>query len=624
VSILAAGSLALLALLPLVAAMHLWRARHRRYAVSSTLLWTRVLAESRRPQPRRLPRRYALLLLQLAVVLAGVLALARPALNAAGGRHILLIVDTSFLMTGRDVAPSRLDAARARALRVVDALGRGDEATIVDAGAGGRVAASSSDPMVLRRALDELSASVGPSTLNTEIPLLTGLRAEAGTNAVVDLYAPLGTPAAVLGSLHRALPGSHLNMVGTTTDDRGVAGLTVSCATPLRGVPFCEVEARLVNTGAMAVTTTVAAAAGGAQQRQSVTLAPGSVAPVRFTVPAAARVVSLHIDGHDAWPGDDAAWAIVPTTMPRRAVLLVSDDPASPLAKALQALPGVALTTAPTTVSTLDALAKRAALTVLDGPSPDILPPGALLVVDPQGVNDALGLDGSVVPASLTRTDRDSPYLRGVDLSSLVLTTAARVVKPSWARTDVEGAAGPLLYHGLLGARRVAVITIDPRTSGAFVPASPSTGNASNLSSLLAFPALLDNAVNALTLTPPTTVRAGMPALDTGTGPDQMTLRLLSGGPARALPRAGGDIILPALAPGAYGMAGPGGKTTLLAASVAVPSDRALPAVGGGAAPAVSVTATPSTALPSDLWIIPAVALLLLLLGEWLYDARRT
>lgn len=620
-SFLAGGSLALLALLPLVAALHLWRARHRRYTVSSTLLWARVLAESRRPQPRRLPRRYALLLLQLAVVLAGVLALTRPALDASRGRHVLLIVDTSFLMTARDSTPSRLDIARRQALRVVGTLGRGDQATIVDAGAGGHVVVSSSDPTVLRRALDGLSANVGASTLGTEEALLTGLRAEEGLHTAADLYAPLGTPPTVLASLRRALPGLHLNTIGETTADRGVAGLTVSCVTPSRGAPLCEAEARLINTGATAITTTVTAAASSVQQNQNVTLAPGSASPVRFAVPSTARVVSLSIDGHDVLPGDDAAWAIVPTTARRRAVLLVTDDTASPLARALQALPGVSVTIAPSTALNIDALAKRSALTVLDGPSPDILPPGPLLVVNPQGGDAALGLDGSVVPASLARIDRDSPYLQGVDLSSLVLTTASRAMKPSWARADIEGAYGPLLYHGLLGARRVAVLSIDPRATGAFSPALPTTGNASNLATLLAFPALLDNAVNVLTPSPTTAVDAGTASLGVGAGSRRTLLRLVSGGSAQTLPRAGGDIILPALMPGAYTMTG-ADDTTLLAASVAIPGDRASAPVRS-VAPEVRTLLKPSTVEPFDLWAILAVALLLLLLGEWLYDARR-
>jgi len=628
-SILAAGSLALLALLPLVTAMHLWRARHRRYTVSSTLLWARVLAESRRPQPRRLPRRYALLLLQLAVVLAGVGALVRPALDAVAGRRVLLIVDTSFAMTAHDVAPSRLDAARARALRVVGNLNRGDEATIVDAGAGGRIVASSSDGAVLRHALDGLRAGAGPSTLGAEEPLLAGLRAEAGSGTIVDLYAPLGTPPPILGALHRALPGLRLNTIGTTTADRSVASLTVSCATPSRGTPFCEAAADLVNTGTAPITTMVTAAADSVQQRQSVTLAPGAAAPIRFTVPPTARVVSLHIDGRDALPGDDAAWAVVPRiTPPRRAVLLISDDLASPLAKALQALPDIALTTAPSSALGLDALTRHAALTVLDAPTLDTLPPGALLVVDPQGSEPALGLDGSSVSASLARTDRDSPYLQGVDLSSLVLTTASRVATPAWARVDLEGVSGPLLYHGLLDARRIAVLAIDPRATGAFVSTSAATSNASNLSTLLAFPALLDNAVNALTPLPSTAVNAGTPFLgvgaDAGTRAGGTALRLSSAGSTQALPRAGGDVLFPALAPGTYSVSGARGGTTLLTASVAQPGDEASAATSSSAAPTVAPLAAPSTARPSDLWAIPAIALLLLLLGEWLYDARRT
>jgi hypothetical protein len=55
VSLLAPVGLAALALLPVILAIHLWRVRHRRYEVSSTLLWSRVLSETPLRRPRHLP-----------------------------------------------------------------------------------------------------------------------------------------------------------------------------------------------------------------------------------------------------------------------------------------------------------------------------------------------------------------------------------------------------------------------------------------------------------------------------------------------------------------------------------------------------------------------------------------
>jgi Ca-activated chloride channel family protein len=55
--LLAPLGLAALLLLPVVLILHLWRARYRKYTVSSTLLWSRVLSEVPRRRLLRLPTR---------------------------------------------------------------------------------------------------------------------------------------------------------------------------------------------------------------------------------------------------------------------------------------------------------------------------------------------------------------------------------------------------------------------------------------------------------------------------------------------------------------------------------------------------------------------------------------
>ena len=60
-SLLAPAGLVALLLLPIIIAIHLWRVRYRRYELSSTLLWSRVLSETPLRRPRRLPTRLLLL-----------------------------------------------------------------------------------------------------------------------------------------------------------------------------------------------------------------------------------------------------------------------------------------------------------------------------------------------------------------------------------------------------------------------------------------------------------------------------------------------------------------------------------------------------------------------------------
>jgi len=195
-SLLAPAGLAALLLLPVVLLIHLWRVRYRRHTLPSTLLWSRVLSESPLRRPRRLPTRYILLLLELATLLCGGLALARPAFVAAGTtRHLLVAVDTSLLTTADDTPPNRLARARELVSPLIDGLAARDSMTLVDAGTTPRALITSSDHAALRRALDALTPGDGPSSLDEDGALLAGLAMGGGAHTTAYLFAPLGTGA---------------------------------------------------------------------------------------------------------------------------------------------------------------------------------------------------------------------------------------------------------------------------------------------------------------------------------------------------------------------------------------------------------------------------------------------
>jgi len=641
VSLLAPAGLAALLLLPVVVAMHLWRVRYRRYTLPSTLLWSRVLSEAPLRRPRRLPTRYILLLLQAALLLCGAVALARPAFVAAGtGRRLLVAVDTSLLMGAGDARPNRVARARALVSPLIDGLAGADTMTLVDAGTTPRVLVASSDRAALRRALDTLAPGYGPSSLRQDGALLAGLAAASGERVTAYLFAPLGTDPAALATLRRAVPGLRVRTVGTTSDDRAVTDLSVSCLDKRAGRVFgaCEAYARLVNTGTRAITTRVTATVDGQSVANGVTLPAGASQQITLRLPRGARSVELHLDGHDALAADDMAWALVPRPV-RRDVLLVTTDSASPLAQGLRAVPDVTLGTLAPDAAALNDVAARADLTVLDETGPDVAPPGNLLFVNPNlspsnGAGNALfGATGSgtAVAPAVTGTDRESPLLRNVDLGSLVVSAATRVALPGWARADIAGDGGPLLFSGATGGRRVAVLTFDPRPGAAT--------NSSNLDTLLAFPALLQNVVQALAPAAPASATAGQVAPLPLARQGAATLAF-TGGATTTLPSSGDLAALPALRPGLYNVGGvAGGRpgpsersgegSVPMGGAIAVNaslSDDAGLATSPAAAPTgglpTATVAIPPT--PWEGWAIFTVLALLLLGGEWWYYVRRT
>jgi len=627
-SLLAPAGLATLLLLPVVLLIHLWRVRYRRHTLPSTLLWSRVLSESPLRRPRRLPTRYILLLLELAALLCGGLALARPAFVAAGtARHLLVAVDTSLLMTANDTRPNRLARARELVSPLIDGLAARDSMTLVDAGATPRALITSSDHAALCRALDALAPGDGPSSLAGDGALLAGLATAGGSHTATYLFAPLGTDDATLNALRGAVPGLRVRTVGTTNDDRAVAGLSVSC--PAGQAPgsvntsACEAYARLVNTASSPITTRVTASVDGQSVTRTMTLLANSSQPISLRLPANAHSVELRLDGRDALAADDAAWAVVPQVT-RRDVLLVTSDSSSPLIPVLRAIPGVTLATDTPDDASLYNVAQRADLTVLDETGPDVLPPGNLIFVNPavspQSGNNALFSvvgDGTMVAPAVMGTDRASALLRAVDLNSLLVSAATRVALPAWARADITGDTGPLLFSGVTGGRRVAVLTFDPRPSA--------TANSSNLDTLLAFPALLQNLVQNLAPAPQASATAGAVAALPLTRQSTATLAFAGNatGKETTLPSSGDLAALPASRPGLYTVNGTAGGANTLAVNVGA-AGGATTNSDAASAPATPFPSVPVAPSPWEGWALFTVLALLFLGGEWWYYVRHT
>ncbi len=162
-TLLAPERLGLLAAVALLALTYIvMQLRGSRYALRFTNL---ELLESVAPR-RAAWRRHLLAGAFLVAVAALVVALARPARTVEVARErstIILAIDTSISMRATDVAPSRLDAARAAANDFIDLLPDTIDLGIVSFdGAARTEARPTHDPQALKRSVDGLQ--LGPGT----------------------------------------------------------------------------------------------------------------------------------------------------------------------------------------------------------------------------------------------------------------------------------------------------------------------------------------------------------------------------------------------------------------------------------------------------------------------------
>lgn len=177
----AAGLVGAALAVPALLVLYLLKLRRRPLRVSSTFLWDQVVRDEQANVPLRWLQASWPLVIQLLALLCLLAAIARPAIPAdstIAGR-VVLVIDRTASMSAQDAPPTpagvsgaarqstrtRLDQAKAEALRVVDDLMRASggvrpEAMVIAVGAEARVAAGlTSDLRMLREAI----AGIDPS-----------------------------------------------------------------------------------------------------------------------------------------------------------------------------------------------------------------------------------------------------------------------------------------------------------------------------------------------------------------------------------------------------------------------------------------------------------------------------
>ncbi|NJN94873.1 MAG: VWA domain-containing protein [Anaerolineales bacterium] len=320
-------ALALLALLPPIIALYLLKLRRQDHLVSSTYLWQRFVRDVEANAPWQKLRRNLLLLLQLLFMLFLILALARPATQAAGvvGQTVVLILDTSASMSatdGGDSGQTRLDAAQAAARDVITNLPDDARVTLM-AAAGGQVDTLVSASQDRRQALDALTA-VQPTALNSDLaPALSLAEAivarEPGAEIILLSDGAVQLPERLAAPL-RFIP------FGASDANQAVSALTVTSGKDGTATLFVQAS----NYGNQPAQRRLTLLVDGAPFTAfDLDLPPGGhVEQLVENLPASAQTVeaALNPAETDALSLDDRAWLVVHPSEPVAATLVTSGN----------------------------------------------------------------------------------------------------------------------------------------------------------------------------------------------------------------------------------------------------------------------------------------------------------
>jgi hypothetical protein len=445
--------------------MYMLRLRRRDEVVSSTYLWQQILKDQQANAPWQRLKYHILLIIQLLILIALVLALARPAVSVqtlVSGPTVILL-DGSASMYATDVAPNRFEVAKTAAHLLIDDLAGNTPVTIILAGIQARLLVSNeTNHAAVYKVLSDAHADQGGADWKGAFSLAAGAaKSKQGNdgNTSTVIISDGGVPDEGLPSLAgtvKYIP------IGKSNDNLGITSLAVRAA-PAGLQLFASVQnfgtdqrqvilscygddqlfqSKQVNLdGGKRQDLVIEGAPQGAKRFMArLSPAPGGKTPI------------------DALALDDTAYTIYQPASGGN-VLLMSQGNVF-LKQLLGSMPGVTpYVMLPGADKQLQVPSELYDVYILDGMIPAALPSGNLLILNPPK-NDYFQVDGSftdTMDGQLT----DNPLNRFVDWSNVHIARAQKVILPGWGKTLIQANGGPLVFVGETGGRRLAVVTFD-------------------------------------------------------------------------------------------------------------------------------------------------------------------
>lgn len=447
--------------------LYMLRLRRREVVISSTFLWQQIVRDNEANTPWQRLRRNLLLLLQLLILAALVIALARPFITvpAVGAGQIVLLLDASASMNATDVeGGTRFDAAKSEALNVVNTLGAGNAMTIIRvADVPEVIAPATSDRIVLAAAINGAQPSQASADWPGALTLAIGSAPDVEDFSVVIISdGGLGDPALlpnVPGEVSYIPVGqSGENVAITALATRARAGQTPQLFTQLTnyGEQDAETVYSLTIDGELFTSTFYTVPAGESISLVSERLPSGfGIIEASLTVPTTSNVP-------DYLPEDNQAWTVASDMTDRRVLLMTPGNLF--LEQVLRSLPG-----AEGFRGTLERGIPRQPfdLYVLDRWLPETLPDGDLLIINPPRSTDLFTVGPEITPTvgADYQIARNDPRTQFLEFNNVSIIRYNQISNVEWATPLVSIGEWPLVLAGEIDGRQVAIISFDIHNS---------------------------------------------------------------------------------------------------------------------------------------------------------------
>ncbi len=460
---LSLASLAFSALAIPIFLLYMLRLRRTDMPISSTFLWQQLVRDREANAPWQRLRPNLLMLLQLLILAALVLALARPyqEVETITTGRIALLIDASASMNATDLGgKSRFAEAQDLALDTVSKLGNDDTMTVIRVGEVPEVlTAATRDRAVLRRAIRDAAPSSGTADWQAALTL-----AAAGSLGVDELQVVILSDGGLPSNLP-TIPGDVL-FVNIGESDSNV-GITILSTRQLPNQPP-QMFAQLENYGTQDSRVIFEVRLDDEfYSSQFYSVSAGSVLnivetdlPEDFIKLEARLSPPSNTTTPDYLRTDDVAYAVNAESV-TGSVLIVTEGNTF-LEQIFTNLPGFELA-----VSTPQQGILRGTydLIVLDGWLPSSLPRETdLLIINPPGSTDLFAVTGESTDTAIDSLSGgvlpDDERTRFLNFSSVAIRNFQLIDDVAWADFLVETENGdPLVLAGEVEGQQIAILT---------------------------------------------------------------------------------------------------------------------------------------------------------------------
>jgi len=459
---LAPAMLGFLGLLPVIVLLYFLKLKRRDEMISSTYLWRQAIEDLRVNSPFQRLRKNLLLWLQLALLALLIFGLTRPALDVRAGRgkrHICLI-DTSASMGAKDVRPSRLEAAKGEAVRLVADMSRDDRMMLMtfDARPSVRVPFTK-DKGRLREAIRGIRSRDAGTDFGQAVDLVRAL-AQDVPDVLLYVLSDGGFEREASGQD----PAVAMQYVKFGRDCRNVGITALDARRSIEDWSQPQVFARVENAGPGPANVRVELHLKGRLfDARALTVPPGESAAAVFSdAHLREGLVRVALTPDDDMAADNQAWLALAEPRPVRTLVVTAGNYFLELAVQGDPLCSPVFMKPEEFDAELNAgTPGEYDMTILDRHAPPSLPAGSYLFLGALPPLEAFRFEGEADNPVVIDWDAVHPVNRYVNYANLFLAKAMRVVAPGDAHTLVEADAGPLIVWWRSPRYRLVVVGFD-------------------------------------------------------------------------------------------------------------------------------------------------------------------